>query len=63
MPNWIGTKWRPCETLLVSGVEVESGLVSPFHSDTPERKLKDTKQPIIHQSVEPEGDEAAGFKK
>ena len=28
-----------------------------------ERKLKDAKQPIIHQTVEPEGDDAAGFKK
>lgn len=28
-----------------------------------ERKLKDAKQPIIHQTIEPEGDDAAGFKK
>ena len=28
-----------------------------------ERKLKDAKQPIVQQPVEPEGDDAAGFKK
>jgi predicted nucleic acid-binding Zn-ribbon protein len=28
-----------------------------------DKKLKDAKQPIIHQNIEPEGDDAAGFKK
>ena len=68
-PNWTGTRWRHCETTLVR-LQLSTNCVCTYVALFKfvcylyaERKLKDAKQPIIHQTVEPEGDDAAGFKK